>query len=67
MQEDMQDDVPESKISVEDQHLKLKSEIEEKKFYYKIERRPLFWYGSLMCVALLITVLGSIIVGIFRK
>ncbi|MDQ2887117.1 MAG: hypothetical protein M3Y39_13660 [Chloroflexota bacterium] len=65
MVEDLQDDVPESTNTVENQQLKLKWEIEEKKLHYKIERRPLAWFFALLLIVGIIITLSSLAMYLF--
>lgn len=65
MPEDTREDVPESDVSVVEPRLRLKLEIEEEKLYYKIERRPLFWFFALLTVDIIIFVLALTAIYLF--
>lgn len=65
-QEDMENVIFGNGNTVNDRHLQLKVQIEEKKFYYRVERRPLSWFWcifSFIFLALVLSGLASYLFG----
>ncbi len=67
MQEDSEQDIDfkELEINTDEKRLKLVLEIEEKKFHYRIARRPVGWFWALLLINLAIIILAIAAIGIF--
>ena len=65
MTEDIQAKVEEIEDSELNPLEKVKLEIEEKKFHYKVERRPIIWYLTLLIIILAIIILAISAFDIF--
>src|SRR5258708_795839 len=54
-----------NKNNMEDEYLKLNLEIEEKKFRYKISRRPLVWFWTMLSIDALLIFLSTLAASLF--